>query len=100
LVVAERSVGVQRDFGAEQVGGGALELEHVEQVAVAGDVAAEPAGRGECQVRDAVPGGEPDQLGSVAAHLLFCRGWQVRRLGEWLAHFASVSAAARPGRRR
>jgi hypothetical protein len=36
----------------------------------------------------------------VGAHLLFCRGWQARRLGEWLAHFASVSAAARPGRRR
>jgi subtilisin family serine protease len=36
----------------------------------------------------------------AAAHLLFCRGWQVRRLGEWLTHSASVSAAACPGRRR
>jgi hypothetical protein len=43
VVVVQGAVGVQGDPGAEQ-GGGGLELERVEQVAVVGDVAAEPAG--------------------------------------------------------
>ena len=53
------------DLGGEQVGGGALELGHAGQVAVAVDVATEPARGGECQVRDAVRAGEPDQVGST-----------------------------------
>ena len=52
MVVAQCPVGLHGDLGAEQVGGGALELEHVEQVAVAGDVAAEPPEGGERQVGD------------------------------------------------
>jgi hypothetical protein len=42
MVVAQRTVGEQHDLGAEQVRCGALELEHVEQVPVVTDVAAEP----------------------------------------------------------
>jgi hypothetical protein len=53
VVVAERPVGEQGDLGGEQAGGGALELGHAGQVAVAVDAAAEPAGWGECQVCDA-----------------------------------------------
>ena len=46
VVVAQRPVGVDGDLGAEEISGVALELEHVEQVAVVGDVAAEsPGGR-------------------------------------------------------
>ena len=69
------------DLGAEQVGGGALELEHVEQVAVVGDVAAEPSGGGEGQVGDAVPGGQVDAVGGTGPDLLLGGGRQVRRLG-------------------
>jgi hypothetical protein len=43
----------------------ALELEHVEQVAVGGDVAAEPARGGARQVDNAVPGGQSKQLSGV-----------------------------------
>jgi hypothetical protein len=32
MVVAQRPVGVHGDLGTEQAGGGALELEHVEQL--------------------------------------------------------------------
>src|SRR5262249_26407762 len=64
-----------------------------------GDMAAEPAGGGERQVRDPVPGGERHQLGCLGAHLPLGRGRQVRRLGQWLAHLASLSAITWPGRR-
>src|SRR5450755_848078 len=97
MVVVQGSVGVQRDLGADQAGGGALELEHVEQVAVVGDVAAEPAGGGEGQVRDSVPGRQADELAGVSADLLLGGGRQMRRLGEGLAHAASVMCSAVPG---
>jgi hypothetical protein len=64
VVVVQGAVGVQRDLGAEQGGGGALELEHVERVAAIGDVAAELSGRGEGQVGDAVARGQADELGA------------------------------------
>lgn len=99
VVVAERPVGEQGDLGGEQVGGGALELGHAGQIAVAVDVATEPAGWGECRVRDAVRAGEPDQVGSTWACLLVCGGRQVRRLCEWLAHRSGVPAGNYPGRR-
>jgi hypothetical protein len=63
---------------------------HVEQVAVVGDVAAEPAGGGEGQVGDAVPGRQADELAGTVADLLLGGGRQVRRLGERLAHAPSV----------
>jgi hypothetical protein len=52
VVVVQGSVGVQRDLGAEQAGGGVLELEYVESVAVVGDVPAEPA---EAKARSVMP---------------------------------------------
>src|SRR5262245_15847466 len=55
-------------------------------------MAAQSAGGGERKVRDPVPGGERHELGSLGAHLALGRRWQVRRLGEWLAHLASLSA--------
>ena len=51
MLVAQRPVGVDRDLGAGQVPGRPLELEHLEQVPVAGDVAAQAAQRGERQGR-------------------------------------------------
>jgi hypothetical protein len=42
VLVVQGDVGVHAYLGVEQAGGGALELEHVEQVAVIGDVPAEP----------------------------------------------------------
>lgn len=35
-------IGIQCEFGAEQAGGRALELEHVKQIPVVGHMAAEP----------------------------------------------------------
>jgi hypothetical protein len=86
VVVGQRPVGVHGDLSAEQVGGGALELEHVEQVPVGAHVAPEPAGGGEGQMGNAVPSGEVNQLSGVQAHLLLGRVRQVRRLGQWLTH--------------
>ncbi len=86
MLIAERPVGVDRDFGAEQVRSRPLELEHVEQVPVVGDVAAQAPGRSERQARDPVPGSELDQLGGVRADLLLRRGGQVRWLGKRLTH--------------
>jgi hypothetical protein len=60
VLVAQRPVGVDRDFSAEQIRGRPLELEHAGQVPVVGDVAAQAAGRGERQGGDAVPGSELD----------------------------------------
>jgi hypothetical protein len=57
-----------------------------DRVPVAGDVAAQAAGRGECQGGDTVPGRELDQLGGVRADLLPGRGRHVRWLGRRLAH--------------
>jgi hypothetical protein len=90
VVVVQGAVGVQRDLGAEEAGGGALELEHVEQVAVVGDVAAEPTGGGEGQVGDAVPGRQADELAGVGADLLLGG----RRVGEGLARRVRVAVAA------
>jgi hypothetical protein len=97
VVVVQGSVGVQRDLGAEQAGGGALELEHVEQVAVVGEVAAEPAGGGEGQVSDAVRAARLTSSRRTVADLLLGGGRQVRRLGERLAHAPSVIATAVAG---
>jgi hypothetical protein len=94
VLVAQCPVGVEADLGAEQVAGLALELEHVEQVAVAGEVAADPAGGSEGESGDAVPGGEFAQLGGMGADLLLGGGRQVRWLGEWLAHAAQFTPAA------
>lgn len=90
MLVAQGTIGVEGDFGAEQVGGCALELEHVEQVTVVGDVAADPAWGGEGEIGDAVPGSELDQLGGMRADLVLGGGRQVGWLGEWLAHGPSV----------
>ena len=90
MLVAQGAIGVEGDFGAEQAGGCALELKHVEQVTVVSDVAAEPAWGGEGEIGDAVPGSELDQLGGMRADLLLGGGWQVGWLGEWLAHGPSV----------
>jgi hypothetical protein len=97
MVVAQCPVGVHGDLGAEQVCGSALELEHVEQVAVIGDVAAEPAEGGKRQVGDPVPGGQLDQFGGVRADLLLGGGRLVRRLGESLAYTVSLPDTAWPG---
>lgn len=83
-------IGVEGDLSAEQFGGRALELEHVEQVTVAGDMAAEPAGGGEGEIGDAVPGGELDQLCGMRADLLLGGGRRVGWFREWLAHIASL----------
>lgn len=90
VLVAQRPVGVQRDLGAEQVAGLALELEHVEKVPVVINVAAEPTGGREGQAADPVPGCQAGQLGGTRADLLFGGGWQVLRLSQWLAHAASL----------
>lgn len=93
--------GVSGVRGPAQVGGCALNLEHAEQVAVGGDMVAEPAGLSECQAGDPVRAGEPDHLDSVRADLLFGgrgRG-QVRRPGKWLARCLSVAASDIPARR-
>jgi hypothetical protein len=92
VVVAQCPVGVEADLGTEQAAGFALELEHVEQVTVVGEVAAEPAGGSEGETGDAVPGSELAQLGSMGADLQLGGGRQMRRLGEWLAHAASLTA--------
>ena len=81
VVVAQGSVGVHGDLGAEEVSGVALELEHVEQVAVVSDMTAEPSGGGERQLRDPVLEAEFDQFGCTGTHLLLGGGWQVRRFG-------------------
>jgi hypothetical protein len=78
VVVVQGAVGVQRDLGAEEAGGGALELQHVEQVAVVGGMAAEPAGGGKGQVGDAVPGRQADELAGVSADLLLGGERQLR----------------------
>lgn len=96
MLVAQGTVGVEGDFGAEQAGGRALELEHVKQVTIASNVAVEPAGGCEGEVGDAMPGSELDQLGGMRADLLLGGGWQVRRFGEWLAHAASLTVSTRP----
>ena len=86
MPVAQRSLGVDRDLGTEQVGSRPLELEHVEQVPVVGDVATQAAWRGEREAGDPVLGSELDQLGGVRADLLLGCGRQVRWLGKGLAH--------------
>jgi len=96
VVISQRPVGIYGDLGAEQVGGGALELEHVEQVPVVGDMAPDPTGGGEGQAGDAVPGSQADQLGGVGADPLLGGGRQVRRLGERLAHAVSLPGRGRP----
>ena len=86
MLVAQRPVEVDRDFGAGQVRGRPPELEHVEQVPVAGDAAAQTAGRCERLGGDATPASELDLFGSVRADMLLGRGRQVRWLGKRLAH--------------
>jgi hypothetical protein len=86
VLVAQRPVGVDRDLSAEQVRGRPLELEHVEQVPVVGDVAAQAAGRGERQGGDAVPGSELDQFSGVRADLLLGRGRQAYGLVQHRSH--------------
>ena len=98
MLVAQCPVGVDGDLGTEQVAGFALELEHVEQVTVAGDVAAKPAGGIEGEIGDAVPGSDAAQLGGMGADLLLGGGRQMRWLCEWMAH--ATSSTARGGIRR
>ena len=86
MLLAQCAVGVQHQLGADQLGRLALELEHVEQVPVVADVAAESARRGERKVGDAVPGSGLHQLGGVLADLLLGRWRQVLGFGECLAH--------------
>jgi hypothetical protein len=83
VLVTQRPVGVDRALGAGQVRGRPLDLEHAGQVPVAGDVAAQAAGRGERLGGDAVPDSDLDQFGGVRADLL--TGRQVRWLGRRLA---------------
>ena len=90
MLVAQGTVGGEGELSAEQGGSRALGLEHVEQVTVPRDVAAEPARGGEGEIGDAVPGCEFDQLGGMRADLLLSGGRQMGRLGEWLAHTASL----------
>jgi hypothetical protein len=86
VLVAQRPVGVDRDLGAGQVRDRPLELQHLEQVPVVGDVAAQAAGRGECQGVDAVPGSELDQFGGVRADLRSDAGGRFTgSAGGWLA---------------
>ena len=92
MLVVQRPIGVKGDLGAEHIGRCTLELEHVEQISVLGNVAAKSAWRGEGQVCDAVPGGKLDESGSVRAHLLLGGRRQVRRLGKRLAHTVSLPA--------
>jgi hypothetical protein len=96
MLVAQGTIGVDGDFGAEQLGGLALELEHVEQITVMSDVAAEPAGGGESEIGDAMPGSELNQRSGMRADLLLGGGRQVGRLGEWLAHDPSVRPTSGP----
>jgi hypothetical protein len=76
MLVAQRPIGVQHHLGADQRSCFALELEHVEQVPVVTDVAAEPTGGGEREVSDPVPGGYLHQLGGMRTNLLLGRGRQ------------------------
>ena len=92
MLVVQRPIGVEGDLGAEHIGRCTLELEHVEQISVVGNVAAKSARRGEGQIRDAIPGGKLDQPGGVRAHLLLGGRRQVRWLGKWLAHTVSLPA--------
>ena len=92
MLVVQRPIGVEGDLGAEYIGRCTLELEHVEQISVLGNVAAKSAWRGEGQVCDAVPGGKLDESGSVRAHLMLGGRRQVRWLGKWLAHTVSLPA--------
>jgi hypothetical protein len=98
MLVAQHSIGVEGDFGAEQVGGCALELEHVEEITVVSDVAAKPARGCEGEIGDAVPGSKLDQLSGMRADLLLEGGRQVGWLGKWLAHAASLCQRAARGR--
>ena len=81
MVVAQRPVGVHGDLSAQEIGGVALELEHVEQVAIVGDMAAEPPGGGERQVRDPMPDGQVGQFGGTGTDLLLGGRREVRGFG-------------------